>query len=272
MEYGTNSLSGGTGYKVTADISSTSPFTISAYNVAHISKIMIDINPIRSITLDDETDNSATLAKYDGATTNTTLHRKLVADKWNTFCVPFDIELADGKINDTEVEARELDKIENNILSFKPTNKLVAGHAYLIKPKNEDVENPVFTNVVIRNEEPEAIGSNGISMIGAYSPVTFDKEECKTTLLINSEGKFFRPTESSKMKGMRAYFVIPQNTSENAMKIIFADDETGIADVHPEEAVSGAKAIYGIDGTYAGCELSNLPKGVYIVGGKKIIK
>ena len=260
------------GFVATARVLATKEFTLYPGNLAYIDRITVTINPLPSVTVDEASDNAATLSQYDNERVKVSLCRKLVADKWNTFCVPFDLALTDGKMNDTEVDVREIDKVENNAVVFKSVTEMVAGHAYLVMPKGEDLVNPVFENVVIRNVDPEATGGNGISMIGTYSPMTFDEEACKSTLLIDSEAKFFRPVKSSRMKGMRAYFQIPVGTSENSMKITFDGNETGISDIESSglDAAHG-KSIYRLDGTYVGNDLNGLAKGVYIVDGQAVV-
>lgn len=48
-------------------------------------------------------------------------------------------------------------------------------------------------------------------------------------------------------------------------------DATGIA--HPTTDVPTPKdGVYTLDGVYLGTNVENLPRGVYIVGGKKVIK
>lgn len=53
--------------------------------------------------------------------------------------------------------------------------------------------------------------------------------------------------------------------------MVIVPDATGIA--HPTTDASTLKGgVYTLDGVYLGTHVESLPRGVYIVGGKKIIK
>ena len=45
---------------------------------------------------------------------------------------------------------------------------------------------------------------------------------------------------------------------------------TGIASI--SSAAADSKAVYSLDGRYMGTDLRLLPHGLYIVGGKKVVK
>lgn len=54
-------------------------------------------------------------------------------------------------------------------------------------------------------------------------------------------------------------------------EVVIVPDATGIA--HPTTDASTPKDdIYTLDGVYLGTNVESLPRGVYIVGGKKIVK
>ena len=54
-------------------------------------------------------------------------------------------------------------------------------------------------------------------------------------------------------------------------EVVIVPDATGIA--HPTADASTPKEdVYTLDGVYLGTHVENLPRGVYIVGGKKTIK
>ena len=54
-------------------------------------------------------------------------------------------------------------------------------------------------------------------------------------------------------------------------EVVIVPDATGIA--HPTaDAPTPKDGVYIIDGVYLGTNVESLPRGVYIVGGKKMIK
>ena len=73
------------------------------------------------VSLSESSDNAAVISSNNGKTVDVSLSRTLVADKWNTFCVPFDIDLTDGKLNGVEVRVMEFMDVESNIMCFGAT-------------------------------------------------------------------------------------------------------------------------------------------------------
>ncbi len=75
----------------------------------------------------------------------------------------------------------------------------------------------------------------------------------------------------------RAYFTLnASQTDAKAYNIAFTNDgtTTGIGDIHTETNAKKANGIYTLDGRKVSesTSLDNMPKGVYIVNGKKIVK
>ena len=166
-KYGTQDTKEGTGYIVTGEIDSSTVFAINPYPSAYISRIQIDINPIFNITLKESADNSQIIYAHKGEIINAQLERTLVADKWNTFCIPFNLSVADGKLCDVEAEVREYDRIEGDVLMFKESKEIVAGRPYLIRPKGKDINLERFFNSVrLTGPELEKSGDESFYMIG----------------------------------------------------------------------------------------------------------
>ena len=73
-------------------------------------------------------------------------------------------------------------------------------------------------------------------------------------------------------KPTTAYLAVPQSiTPVNGYLIDFEGEETGISTIAPTNGNANA-AIYNLNGIRMTQTLRNLPKGVYIVNGKKVIK
>ena len=70
------------------------------------------------------------------------LTRTLKANIWNTFSVPFDMEIPGGWT------VKEFDTADGSTLNFKAATEIVAGKPYLVKTDGEDYENPTFKGVV----------------------------------------------------------------------------------------------------------------------------
>ena len=270
-EYVTKNQDNGTGYKVTGEIKSSTQFSIRAEHQAFISRIQIDINPIYNITLEESEDNSKIISAHKGQTVNALPIRTLVADKWNTFCIPFNINVADGKLCGIEAEIREYDHMEGDVMMFKEAKEIVAGRPYLIRP-NKDIKLGQFDNVRLTGPELEKSGDESFYMIGTYSNRTFSEEESSKYLFLNANAEFRHPKPGTTMKGMRAYFYCSPNVHASQMRVGFSENSTDIKDIEQNNIQANSQRIYTINGTYVGTDKTALPKGIYIIGGKKYIK
>ena len=215
----------------------------------------------------EETDNSGLLTDNNRLQTTVKLSRKLLANQWNTFCVPFGIDIADGKINGIEASVMEYDHTTGNTMEFKEATKIVAGKAYLVKP-SADITNPQFDNVTIKNDNPTVSGdADGYSFVGIYNPKTFSDSDQERVLILASEAKFMRVNNGQRMKGMRAYFTIPTGTKAEAVRLMINNRPTALTEITTTPSTS--EKIFYIDGTYAGSDIKNVKKGIVIKGGKK---
>lgn len=271
-KYGTIDTKEGTGYIVTGEIDSSTAFAINPYPSAYISRIQIDINPIFNITLKESADNSQIIYAHKGEIINAKLERTLVADKWNTFCIPFNLSVADRKICGVEAEVREYDHMNGDMMMFKDVKEIVAGRPYLIKPKGKDIELDNFANVRLTGPELEKSGDESFYMIGTYSNRTFSEVESSQYLFLNANAEFRHPKPGTTMKGMRAYFYCSPDVQASQMKVGFSENSTDIKDIEQNNIQANSQRIYTINGTYVGTDKSALPKGIYIIGGKKYIK
>lgn len=268
-EYDEKNQNKGTGYKVTGEIDSSTAFSITAEHKAFISRIQIDINPIYNITLEESEDNSKIISAHKGQTVNALPIRTLVADKWNTFCIPFNINVADGKLCGIEAEFREYDHMEGDVMMFKEAKEIVAGRPYLIRP-NKDIKLGQFDNVRLTGPELEKSGDESFYMIGTYSNRTFSEEESSKYLFLNANAEFRHPKPGTTMNGMRAYFYCSPDVQASQMRVGFSENSTDIKDI--EQIQANSQSIYTINGSYVGTDKAALPKGIYIIGGKKYIK
>ena len=272
-EYDEKNQDKGTGYKVTGKIDSSSAFSITAEHQAFISRIQIDINPIYNITLEESEDNSKIISAHKGQTVNALPIRTLVADKWNTFCIPFNISLENDKLLcGVEAEVREYDHMEGDVMMFKEAKEIVAGRPYLIRPNGKDIKLDQFDNVRLTGPELEKSGDESFYMIGTYSNRTFSEEESSKYLFLNADAEFRHPKPGTTMKGMRAYFYCSPDVQASQMKVGFSENSTDIKDIEQNNIQANSQRIYTIKGTYVGTDKSALPKGIYIIGGKKYIK
>lgn len=255
----------GIGFLLSMNIKAGNTFTLKAGNAAYISKI--EIVAIPGITLDENAvDTDTKIEKNNGKTQDVTLTRTLVANKWNTFCVPFDTEFAGTALEGATVKA--VGTIEGNVINLVDADKIEAGVPYLVMPTTGNIENPTFKGVTISVTTPVEKGNDEYKFVGTYSPKKITKDEFGKIWGVTAQGKLAKINADTTMKGLRAYFVFPTNTT--AAKLNFDGETTGINNIETNATVNGK--VYNLNGQYVGNSLNGLKKGIYVVNGKKVIK
>ena len=204
-------------------------------------------------------------------TVDVTINRTLVANKWNTLCLPFDVTAEQIKnILKAEGMVREYadEDVTNQTIIFKKVEgNMIAGVPYLIKP-TEDITSLAFEGVTITETEGNCKG-NIYSIWGTFGK--YDMLTDGTELFLNAAGKFVAPAAATNtMKGFRAYFMVPSGASAAAININIDGETTGINNIETEATVKGK--VYNLNGQYVGNSLNGLKKGIYVVNGKKVIK
>lgn len=252
----------------TSDYGDFKCYTLNEHRNDNACSIKIFKQIIDQVSLSESTDNAAVISSNNGKTVDVSLSRTLVADKWNTFCVPFDIDLTDGKLNGVEVRVMEFMSVDSNIMCFVATTNIKAGEAYLIKPLNESITNPLLPNVTISNKEPMTSDEGNYSFVGVYSPKSFDEQASKVSLFINGSAKLSRPKVNSTMKGMRAYFACASEQAASA-QLQLGGELTGVASIVSDVDEDGN--IYNLTGVCIGKDIKGLSKGLYIKNGKKFV-
>lgn len=201
------------------------------------------------------------------------------SDHWNTICLPFDVskEALKEAMGESCALREFTKKVENNVLKFKNTDAIQAGVPYLIKPSAK-VENPIFSNVVYKDVKPQRVQdkTGKYAFVGTFDPVNLNVGGSDLFLLANGNLAKPKSEEVSEMYGMRAYFKINKQTSSSAKQITYAIDcgsETvnGIQLLHSHPSTHN-QHIYNLQGVEVGTDIHYLPAGVYVMGGKTIIK
>lgn len=216
-------------------------------------------------TLGESKDNTETISNNNGKAIDIKLTRTLVANKWNTFCVPFETEIAGTALEGATIKA--IGTVVGNVINLEDATKIEAGMPYLVMPNTDDIVNPTFKSVTISVTTPVVKGNDVYKFVGTYSPKTIEETEFGTIWGVTAEGKLAKINANTTMKGLRAYFVFPTNA---AAKLNFDGETTGINSIETEATVNGK--VYNLNGQYVGNSLNGLKKGIYVVNGKKVIK
>ena len=229
-----------------------------------------EINPIylnshRPITFVIDEEKAFVLPQSDITDAAVRLKRTFSADHWDTFAVPFDIEekdLAGAKI------ATFTKQVEDNTMIFDDKQtQIEAGKPYLIK---WNIENSTFEGITLKTTTPETVTSNDgqYSFVAVYSPKTLALD--KTERYLSTDESLNYPVNADNktnlLKGLHAYYRVPATAT---VKISFSSTSDAIT--HPYILTNKVMKVYNLNGQYVGSTLSNLPKGVYIVNGHKLI-
>ena len=241
-------------------------------NAVSYYTINIEYVAVKPVTLDESQNNTETISGNADKTVNVKLTRTLKADVWNTFCVPFDVIVADSPLKDATIKqiASVTEKDDGAVINFVDAPAtLVAGNAYLVRTTTA-IENPTFNGVTVKDVDPtNCSGNDNYQLIGIYSPLNIDASRYGKVFGINNQNKLAKVKKDTSIKGMRAYFLLAN--SATAAKLNFGGELTGIDAVDNGEAVMTGK-VYNLNGQYVGNCLEGLKKGVYVVNGKKVLK
>lgn len=272
-----------TGTNATSEVSittnSSDQFIISTGNddnVVYISKIEITTDTPSAIELDELYANG--IIARDNI--SVTLKRTMVANEWNTVCLPFAVTVEQAKTafgEGVKIAALNPDAATApNVLSFKYVGAMEAGKPYIIKPTKESpVDGYTFEGVKTTDGAPSVVKTqDGIGFVGIYNPVDITDDvqtnsalsdtKCFAAFLGDSD-RLYKASDKSTTKGFRAYFAIPENTSP-AMYIAIDGSTTSINDIHTD--CESDTPTYNLQGQRVN---SNCNRGIYIKKGKKYI-
>ena len=238
----------------------------ATYNYVRVVDKDTEMPSENVIFAETESDAQTTLsANKDKMLSSLTLTRTLIADAWNTFCVPFDI---------TDISAfgavKEFSSVSGSTMLFKDATSIVAGKPYLVKPAGSNIKNPKFVYATITSDTPDANVSNDntYNFVGVYGQHTFT-DDASTSYILVSGGSLVNPTENTTMNGMRAYFTYTK-TGGVAPRVAIDGVETALTEVVGSEEITDGR-IYNLRGMYVGNDESRLAKGIYIKNGKKVV-
>ena len=160
-----------------------------------------------------------------------------------------------------------LTNVVGDNLYFTSAYNIKAGVPYLVKPEHT-VETPYLTynNNIVVELESQAVDFDGVQYVGNYSPYQWTGVN-EYYYGVSSNAIIRAKETTSALKGMRGYFVLPQ---EMKARIVIDRLPTDIMVV--EEENKGANSgIYSMQGIFLGYDVKKLARGIYIINGKKQI-
>lgn len=168
------------------------------------------IIPYRFV-LQDTKHNQTALNNIKDETVNTLVCRSLTAGMFNTLCLPFNASLTEGPLAGAKAYTFSGSSTEGGdiLLHFREAATINAGDPYLIEPQ-ADIQGPIdFTDVTIAESEGGNTVSGNITFNGILSPKELTGGD-KSILFLVSDNKLAWANATANMKGMRAYFSLPE--------------------------------------------------------------
>lgn len=226
----------------------------------------VDIEEIMpQLALDESLNtNGTTIGVYNGREVNITVNRKLNTGMWNTICLPFDIEGFSSIVSSSRLAELKGYDAATNSLEFKSTENLMAGVPYLVFPE-EPVSNIVINGTTINNElSPVSVST--YTFRGVFDPTTLYAGD-QNVLFLGEGNILYYPNVTNDLKAFHAYF---ETSTGNSANICIDGILSGITTATIEN-ISDDSMIYNFSGQSVGTSVKQLPKGVYVRSGNKII-
>ena len=231
------------------------------------------------------------------------LKRNLSSQDWSLLTVPFEIEGFEGDVLEYtgvtlgQVGAYEMNgvtyPIQGGVMHFEDYyGNLQPGTPYLVRPytsqqemtlsgvelKSDPVGSVTFSLAapqnapginLMANETPAYVGD--YTLVGTYSPKTLPKDESTVKLIDDNTLSWTSLLDNTEVNGTEAYITIPEGAGVKldlgGNEVVTAINNIRLDGNSPQETV-----IYNILGIRLDRPLGELPPGVYIVNGKKIVK
>ena len=228
--------------------------------------------------------------QYDNQTKNVTIENRgtLHADEWNMMCLPFKLSAAgykkafgeDVKVAEftgvTKSEGGEL--VSFNLAYINEKNGMKAATPYLIMPsKDIDTKTLKFEGVKVstKTTKEQATGDVNCKLIGTLQPTILHKGHQQLVLKASNELQYMAPNSTTPMQACRAYFELSTGTVAAAKSFSFSIDgeTTGVKviDVNAPSTSINTR-VYNMNGQLVGTSMENLPQGIYVIAGKKVVK
>ena len=244
---------------------------------------------LQNVTLEGDKDNATTISNLtEGKQYNVTLNRSFGAKKWYSVVLPFSVSqkqmksvFGDGVkvLHYNDVTGTDLNLFEHFY------QMIVGGTPVLMKPA-KDVTNPEFNNVTLTSKTVVDIENTGFKCTGSWDNVDFPEYSYFIDAKTNSF-YLYDPTkvETGTVKphagAFRAWIIStstnPAAAAQLTMHINGIEEQgetTAIwnAITGNDDAEVASNGIYSLSGQRMNAtDTRSLPKGIYIVNGKKFI-
>lgn len=267
---------------------------------------IVDVSSIANVELKDGENYSA---PTNAKNAEVKLDRTFYKNYWNAICLPYSINrrqiekvFGDGTM---VVLMNNIDTSNKKVMFIEHANQdIIAGYPYLIFPTKKDdnvktdhseingittratfgeADSPLFSVGTDGNTYTESMQNDALVFKGTFTNSTLNEG----SYVVTNKGVLSRiPKDRMKIKPYRSYIYFNRETAgakaislQNMNVNGFENEEdntTGIENLLFESGILTHSAdVYSIDGQLVRSKALNfngLPKGVYIVNGKKYVK
>ena len=225
-----------------------------------IPEVNVEVTFAPELLIDSDTD----IAEGLNGLYNVTIDRTFAAG-WNAVCLPYATTIAELGAT----QAQEFTKYTGGALTFDKVSdgNLKANTPYLVYFEEETAQAGYFS-MEIAGSTPETVSQGEVSFIGNYEA---GKDMTGAYVLTEIDGKQYLAAGESTLGSTSAYFTVEGEVTTE-IPVLFDGEESAINSV---KANGGAFDVYTIDGIKVRENVTNLnglPRGIYIVNGKKVAK
>lgn len=248
--------------------------------------------PVLTYVLDASKKFTSPTTDISGATVR--LAREFSAGVWTPLTVPFTMSADDfdGTVMEYTGLTAGTDKgLDAGFMQFTAASAITAGVPYMVKA-SDDMTGLTVSNVTLSNTEAQTVThritasmvysaprrvmstADEYSLVGTYSPTTVSTTD-HTYKVITSTGTVgWANSDTSGVQGTGAYITSPAG---QGVSLVMGDGDdsiiTGVTDIRTDNNVAPVRiGIYNLMGVKMPDDWEQLPPGVYIVNGKKVIK
>ena len=245
---------------------------------------------VTPVTLDGNANNTDAINELEvGKQYNVTLkNRTFGANKWYAVVLPFSVSQKQMKdvfgkdvkvLHYSDVEGTDLNLFEHFY------QMIVGGTPVLVKPSQE-VTNPVFNNVTLTSQKVVDIENTGFKCTGSWDNVDFPEysyfiDAKDNTFYLYDPTKVAQGTKAPHAGAFRSWIISTSTNPSEAKQLtmhINGIEEQGETTAiwnaisGNDDAEVASKGIYSLSGQKMNAtDTRSLPKGIYIVNGKKFI-
>ena len=216
-------------------------------------------------------------------------NRTFSKDKWYAMVLPFSVSQKEMKaVFGKDVKILHYNNVEGTTLNlFEHFYKMVVGGTPVLVKPSQDVKNPYFSNVTLISNKVVDIVNSDFKCTGSWDNVDFPEY----SYFINAKDSKFYLYDPTKVAAgtnaphagaFRAWIISNSNNPSTAAKLTMRingvednDETTAIWNAvigNDDNAEAASKGIYSLSGQKMNTtDTRSLPKGIYIVNGKKLI-